>query len=205
MKKLIILAVILIIVGGIIFGISSFRPVNFATNDDVQSLVFIDEAGNDLRTVEVGATQWLTPGDYSVSPRGEKSSEFPIDFTIARGFGTVEIVVDPDYGYEYNLSIEPETTKIVTALLRQQYPSIMDDYELRNANLYGKADWYTAILVDTSSTAEEKRDPYRVIARNNAGTWQVVHRPVLVVSQKDFGGVPADIIESANQSVLGLY
>lgn len=204
-KALII--IILIGLGIIVLTLAFYlRPVELRFDpDDISAVQVLNNQGSVVSSVnQTHSTVWLWEGDYSLLPQGDKIDEKSETITILKGVGKKIVNIESTYSESYLSSLEPPITEVIEQVLNRKYGNLMNNYEIIQPQLFEKGDWYTAILLNTSSTYDDIKDVYRFIAHESSGKWDIINHPSLTLYKGDFKEVPESVIESINNTMLDL-
>lgn len=211
MKKLIIIAISIIVIAIIsafaFMQVSSYHKVTFAFGDDVTGATLFrikeSEAGNheiagdEIQKITATSEVSLQNGGYYVVPEGEKVSKSDISFTVADQDMTVD--VKPGYSDEFLKSAYVKEKPAIETAMKQAFPLIASDYTPEQGALYGKADWYGAILTKKVADPRDERDFYRIVMHKANGDWKVINQPELVLTSAQFKDVPVEVLRSVNK------
>ncbi|OGL22519.1 hypothetical protein A2707_04310 [Candidatus Saccharibacteria bacterium RIFCSPHIGHO2_01_FULL_45_15] len=87
----------------------------------------------------------------------------------------------------------------ITSVFTQTFPAASELYTIDQGRLYKQGQWYGTTLTYKGSD-EANRDTLRVLMQKKDGAWIVrTNPPQLLLSTKDLGDVPVDVIQSLNQ------
>lgn len=202
-KTIITVGIILALCVAGLLAATTFRPITFASDEDVDSLSVIADDGTAIREITMNTLEWFTPGEYHLRPNGAKIDQSTITITVERGFGGQTIAVEPGYSQSYLASLEPGVTSIISTELFSRYSDVMQSYDITGGTLHGEGEWYTALLYNKETTDNSSYDVYRVVAKKGDGdAWEIIHRPVLIATKSNFPDVPKDILNAVNTAVV---
>lgn len=96
--------------------------------------------------------------------------------------------------------LETERPTILT-VLTSAYPKSQTDYIIGSEALYGKGEWYGAVLTYKGSDMMN-RDTLRVLLQKKSGVWILrTTPPELLLSSKKYPDVPKSVLQSINRPV----
>ncbi len=196
--KLIVIAVILAMLAiGILL---SPRPATFSLVEGIDSISLANANGTvAYKDITSGSTIWVLPGDYQVKTDDAKFDTSKSTISVSRALRKSDFSISLPYTIDHLNSLIDTVSDKAATLLREKYGAVMDDYEIANAQLFGKADWYGAILINKNSTINDKKDFFRFVMKKEDDSWKLIRRPSLVID-KTFTEVPQAIAIAINNT-----
>ena len=194
--KITILAIVVIII--VIAALVSPRPVVFSLSEGIGSIYLTDSNGNTrYKDIQSNDTIWVAPGKYNVKTEDINFDSSDTTVSVPRSLQKSEFSIDMPYTQGYLNSLTEEVTVAAQKLLQEKYGAVMDNYTIIDAQLFGQAEWYGAVLFNKSSTINDKKDYFRFIMKRDDKEWRIIHKPSLVID-KNFQEVPKDIAKTIN-------
>lgn len=196
--KMIVIAVILAMLAiGILL---SPRPATFSLVEGIDSISLANANGTvAYKDITSGSTIWVLPGDYQVKTDDAKFDTSKSTISVSRALRKSDFSISLPYTIDHLNSLIDTVSDKAATLLREKYGAVMDDYEIANAQLFGKADWYGAILINKNSTINDKKDFFRFVMKKEDDSWKLIRRPSLVID-KTFTEVPQAIAIAINNT-----
>lgn len=202
MKKLIALLVfvVLVIIGAwsVLAYYHSFQSVQLTT-DSGQSLTIYKGAyegdghttgrlGEVVRTVTDSQPFKLKKGSYTVALADPKKQYGTTIFRLTVGDEPVKKTIHPDYSATTLATQLPVEEPAIQRVLQAKYPQIGKTFTLADGSLYGRGDWYGALL----KPKDPATDIYRVVLQKKDNTWVLaVDQPEILISQIKYPNIPA--------------
>jgi flagellar basal body-associated protein FliL len=201
MKKRIIIAVIVILVGIAAVAayayFASFHKVTVSFSPDVTSATLYKEDGKEIEKVSTAKEVLLQNGTYYAVPEGQKVSDKEITFTVKDS--GLELALDPDYSTDFLQQTLVKEQSAITTAATTSLPLIAQSYSIEEGTLYRHGEWFGALLIQKTADIRDERDFYRIILHKESDTWKVVGKPELVMTKVEFKNVPASVLKSVNQ------
>ena len=200
MKKLVLISIAaLIAIGGLLVAKYVFldqSAVNFQVAEGVSRVdIFLTSSSKKVASItKSGEVRLLHDGYYAV-PAGDGLSTDSILFTSP---STNPVTVDPSYSSSRLSGIAATVLPVVTALLNQDYSSVMPRYSVRSFTAYGKGEWAGGLLVRNDSTQNDTKDMYRFVMRHDDTGWSLVGYPDIVLTHANYSDVPSTILDAIN-------
>jgi hypothetical protein len=170
-------------------------------SDITESVTIYKNYGSDIYEPEIietfssSSTIKLHDGEYTAIPDGDKASHNPINFVIDRE--DKEIHIEPDFSEQYLESILDNELEEINYSV-SQYNDEMDGYTLSKGTIYGKGEWFGAVLSKTNIEDWDGVDMYRTILHKVEDKWLVVVSPRISIRYADFPDIPKDIVNRIN-------
>lgn len=141
-----------------------------------------------------GDVRLLHDGYYAV-PAGDGLATDSILFTSP---SANTVTIDPSYSSSRLSGIAATALPVVTALLREDYSSVMPRYSIQSFTAYGKGEWAGGLLVRNDSTQNDTKDMYRFVAHHDTTGWSLVGYPNIVLTQANYLDVPSSTLLAIN-------
>ena len=88
---------------------------------------------------------------------------------------------------------------MITATLARAFPTLGQKYTVERSTLYGRGEWYGAVL-QYISTDTNNRDSLRVVLQKKNGAWTLrTSQPQLLVNKLDIEDAPAGMLDDINK------
>lgn len=177
--------------------INSYHQVTFKYDTERGSVTLIKPNSND-NPIEVKSGQPLTlrEGDYILKRQGKNiiESEQTVKVTKDETFD-----INLYYSDRYLDQLYDFEKADIEATLYQQYPKILELYNLRNGRLYLDGNIYGASLFHIDDN-NQNRDTLRVMMKKEGDEWKILTEPPTpVISQPLFPDIPLDVITQINR------
>ena len=206
-KRLIIISVLIVagIIGIAIWHyVASFHSVTFTMTENVTADLYqvIDDTPQPtLKTIHAPERNSLQNGDYCVRPTDNKYNTTPICFTVQNK--DMSIAIEPDYSSSRLAELLAPEQSQINALIQARYSPLIDNYILKDGQLYKRGQWYGATLTERVAPSD-RGDVYRVLLEKKGTAWTIVAYPQIVLSKHRYPNVPFSVLDAVNR-LPGVY
>lgn len=182
----------------------SYKRVSFELSDNTSSItVYLAEGDNEesvVATLDQSGDVRLKPGNYIVTPTGDKIVTTPIAIEVTSD--TDNFSIDPYFSEEYVASAFSEEVDVINNTLLDAYATIKG-LTVKEGVFAHFGDWYIASVYITPQP-RLGMDTYGVILQKNGMSWDIIGDPTIVFTYEKYDSVPKDIIQKAN-SLVNIY
>lgn len=206
LKLLSILVVALIVAS---FGLSylkSFQKLNVTIDQGIQANIFMKNPGQGTyssksqKTVTKSGSIKLKKGSYVLVFNGNQDfAKLSKEITLASSL--VSVTVHPDYSTQKIAAILQTEQPVINNVISSAYPAAITNYTIGPGTLYERGQWYGGKLFYHGKDVFNS-DTYKIILKNNNGTWVVATSPPAIsLSADDFVNIPKSIISNVNNNL----
>lgn len=190
---LILTAIVALFIGSSYF--LSLQKVTLVYNPNEGSVYVTGDHINGKLTPAPNEQIMLQKGVYQIHITGDNAKADTRTLIVQDAPITQTVPISlPDKTLQTLLGAElPAITKIIA----QKYPTLSSLYDIKD-HLYDRGQWYGAVLT-YKGTDTDNRDTLRLVAHKEAGQWQLVASPRLIVSSVEFPSIPKDILDDLNK------
>ncbi len=205
MKRFAFLAIILVlIVGGIWWFLAyrdSFQSVTLIT-DSQQSLAVYkggyegdghtaSSLGAVVRTVVTSDSFKLKKGGYTIVLKDDRKQYASTVFNLLVADDPVTLEIHPDYSTAKLATLLPAEQSTILDELQTKYAQIGKSFNVVSGSLYGRGDWYGALLKPNDPAI----DTYRVVLQKKDGNWVLaVSQPEIIISHIKYLNIPTSVV-----------
>ena len=199
----IIVAVLIIISGGIIFQyVSTTTSVDISMNDNVTTSFYQitgDEEETLIKTIDSSGTISLRDGEYCAQIDLEGYDTTPQCFTVEKNLTSLHI--DQNYSPNKLQTLLSNELLSIETLINQTYAPVIASFTLKTGELFGRGEWYGATLTQIPLDPSERGDTYRLLLKKEDEAWKVIAYPQLVLSKQNYPNVPFSVLSQTNKLV----
>jgi len=200
MKKYIIIisSILILTVAGLFIWnyLSSFRDVIFSINEPGLSVDIYNKDETKIASLsDTKTTLTLRDGGYYYQVNSDKMDKNRQNFSVNKS--VLEVIINPDYSSNYLADLLSSQKDEIIKIIKDTYPSIINNYNITNGQLFSKGEWFGAIIERKTPTGDIS-DPYKVIMNKQDGKWLIIHYPEIVATKYNFPEVPINILDKIN-------
>ena len=190
-----------IIAASATFYFLSFKNVTFAVKkSDLTASIYTSkdrDRKNKITDIKNNDIVRLQQGEYQAIPNSSTYDTTPIYFTVDKN--DITVAVEPSFSVSYLHNLLTKELPNIHAALTKTYPFITTSYTTGEGKLYKEGEWYATTLTQRPADPREgSGDLYYAILLKKNGIWQVIGKPSIVLTTKEFKEVPEDIVKNAN-------
>lgn len=196
-KKIISIAIIVIIVIGVIFGLKeyqSYKNISIVFKQTL-SIDLYNSSNSKITSLSSDNKRTLKTGNYYYVSKNDKFVSDKIHFTVNNDGQIIEI--NPDYSTSYLSSLLKNNQQSILSVISAKYPNINTNYVIADEQIYNRGDWYSARIMERIGGGNMP-DVYRVVMQYKNNIWNIAISPRLIINRKDFPSVPINVINSVN-------
>ena len=180
----------------------SLHKVTFVVKQDDLTVSIYNKSGdskiNSFKSNKFNLS--LSNGDYYYIVGGKNIDTTKYSFSV-KDSNTI-ITADPDYSSSYLISLLKTDQDSILSIIKNAYPSIINDYTITNMTLFKKGEWCGAII-RKNVNSRDITDSYRIILKKENDKWTMIHYPEIVVTKANFADVPTEVLNAVNNLTFG--
>ena len=158
-----------------------------------------EELRETIQTIKNTQTVSLSDGYYCLQAIDKKYSKTPQCFTVFAK--DMPVTSDPNYSTEFlTRELSPQQQDI-NKVIAARYARIIDNYTICSGSLFKKGNWYGAVLLQKSLSANENNDAYYIVLKKVDNTWSVAATPATVLSRVTITDIPSDVLTETNHLI----
>ena len=197
-----ITSITVLAVMGVLLYLQSLKTVLFDTKKhDLTIKIEPADATTEVGKLTGSGTLKLQEGKYKAIVQNDLYDTTPIAFEVSGN--DTKVTIDPSYSATHLAELLLPEQAAINKALADTYPKIINNFTIRNGELYKDGLWYAGLLVEKTQSRGIESDIYRTVVKKENGKWVVKAKPSLVLSAKEYTDIPFDILSSINSR--GLY
>jgi hypothetical protein len=150
----------------------------------------------EVSTINSSTSLQFQNSNFCAVPGDTKYDETPVCFTVDNKDSSV--VIEPNYSTDYLAQQLPAQLDKINSVINEKYSGIIDRFTLQTGQLFGRGEWYGTTLTQRVASQSDQGDVYRMLLKNNSGTWTVVAYPQIVLSKYTYPDVPHSVLDEVN-------
>lgn len=193
-KIVILVSFIILVVGGIFFGLEAQKRSVIITSNTAVAIVSKDRT---IATVDTSATLKLKDGEYCAVAVKDDYSKDKECFMVFKQDRDVAFTID--YSVENLASKLDSEAAAISDVIKNTYPSIINSYVICRGQLLSDGTWYGGVLREKVASLADTGNYYYFIMKKGSN-WELKTTPNVVISKysPEAKDIPTKILQQAH-------